>query len=229
MGRARHGDRGGRGARRPLRDRGRGAPPTAQSPARGGEGPGSAAGEVAGVARTLCYVGDLHRGESGATVHTEAPPLPSSCRRRPLREGAEEALGRGYVAAYRLLGNADEAREACQEAAARALAARDRYDATRPFYPWFHRILRNLCIDRRKARSRIAPDPPREGCIVEATGSAEAVRAPDLLVAASEEERAVAAAIDRMPEDLRAILEMRHFEDMSYEEMAAALECPSAR
>ena len=64
----------------------------------------------------------------------------------------EEAMRRGYVAAFRLLGNPDAAKDACQEAAARALSASDRYDPARPFYPWFHRILRNHCLDRLAGR-----------------------------------------------------------------------------
>ena len=58
-----------------------------------------------------------------------------------IRAELEQAMRRGYVAAFRLLGTEDESRDACQEAAARALAAGDRYDPSQPFYPCFYRIL----------------------------------------------------------------------------------------
>ncbi len=129
-----------------------------------------------------------------------------------------ELLPRGYVAAYRILGNAEDSQDACQEAAARALAARRSYDASRPFYPWFYRILRNHCFDllRRRSKQRGPPqvDPvePREG-------------APAQL-AERERDRLLTQAIDRLPEDLRQVIELRHFQELSYQELAELLECP---
>ncbi len=46
-----------------------------------------------------------------------------------------EAMRRGYVAAYRWLGNSEQARDACQEAALKALRAEHRYDPSQAFYP----------------------------------------------------------------------------------------------
>ena len=132
-----------------------------------------------------------------------------------------EAMKRAYVAAYRFMRNRDAAQEAVQEAAARALTARLRYDSSRPFYPWFYRILKNHCIDLLGKRGRLAPDSERTlERAVATTGSAEQA------VIQSERERAVARAIERLPEDLREIIELRHFQDLSYEEMASVLDCP---
>lgn len=145
-------------------------------------------------------------------------PIP---RRGPSRVRAEldEATRRGYVAARRMLGAPDLARDACQEAAARALRAADRYDPTQPFYPWFYRILKNHCLDRLRRRGRevsvdeaMLPAPPGAGLEERAL--------------AGERERAVTAAIARLDDDLREIIELRHFQDASYEEMALALEIP---
>ncbi len=43
----------------------------------------------------------------------------------------------GYFAAFRWLGTSDESREACQEAASRALGAAHRYDPEQPFFRGF--------------------------------------------------------------------------------------------
>jgi RNA polymerase sigma-70 factor (ECF subfamily) len=137
-----------------------------------------------------------------------------------VRDQLEQAVKRGYVAAFRWLGNPDESRDACQEAAARAWSARDRYDPAKPFYPWFYRILKNHCLDRLKIRQRIvcSPDP------AETTPAAQAsVEAP---VLQSERAQAVARAIAGLPDELREIIELRHFQDASYEEIAAILNCP---
>ncbi len=67
------------------------------------------------------------------------------------------SLQRGYIAAFRILGNAEESRDACQEAATRALSARHKYDPAQPFYPWFYRILKNHCLDRLRQRKKTLP------------------------------------------------------------------------
>ncbi len=140
-----------------------------------------------------------------------------------LADQLEEAMQRGYVAAYRLLGNPDESRDALQEAAARALSAQDRYDPSRPFYPWFYRILRNHCIDRLKHRNRMVPTPkePSRPAPTHGDHSAES------LAMQGERARAVARAVAALPEDLREIIELRHFQDATYEEIADILGCPS--
>lgn len=133
----------------------------------------------------------------------------------------EEAMRRGYVAAFRLLGNRDESHDACQEAATRALSAASTFDRRQPFYPWFYRILRNHCLDRLKQRGRRAAPagdlpPPR---------SAPAPSALDHLIS-SERSDAVAGAIATLAPEQREIIELRHFQDASYEEIAQILECP---
>ncbi len=140
----------------------------------------------------------------------------------PFDMALEDACRRGYVAAYRFLGNREESRDACQETAARVLSARDRYDPDQPFYPWFYRILKNHCLDRIKDRKRMKtcaeePAPPRgEG----ADAGAETQ------VLEQERARAVNRAIFGLPEELRELIELRHFQDLGYEEMARILNCP---
>jgi RNA polymerase sigma-70 factor (ECF subfamily) len=129
-----------------------------------------------------------------------------------------EAMRRGYVAAFRLLGNPDESRDACQEAAARALNASDRYDPDKPFYPWFHRILRNHCVDRLRRRKRLVQGDDSE--LVDDAPTAESS------MFESERSRAVVRGIADLPDDLREIIELRHFQDASYEEIATILDCP---
>jgi RNA polymerase sigma-70 factor (ECF subfamily) len=137
----------------------------------------------------------------------------------------DAAIQRAYVAAWRLLRDREAARDACQEAAARALAARHRYDPTQPFYPWFYRILKNHCLDvlrRRETAMSARPEVKRQTRQrrVDTTAEAEAAYAQ------SERERAVLTAVSRLPDDLRELIELRHFQDLSYREMAEVLGCP---
>lgn len=135
-----------------------------------------------------------------------------------IHDQLQDALQRGYVAAYRILKNRDASREACQEAAARALAAKDRYDPSRPFYPWFYRILKNHCFDVLAANRRVTATD-------EDVGTSEPVAETRLLD--NERAEAVTRAIERLPDDLREIIELRHFQGLTYEQMADVLECPA--
>jgi RNA polymerase sigma-70 factor (ECF subfamily) len=140
---------------------------------------------------------------------------------RTVRVELEQALPRAYVAAFRWLGNPDESRDACQEAAARVLGAADRYDPALPFYPWFYRILRNLCMDRLKGRRRAATAVDR----LEHEPRVRDDSAESRLITA-EQTQAMNRAIERLPEELREVIELRHFQDLSYGEMAEIIGCP---
>ncbi|MCB9741326.1 MAG: sigma-70 family RNA polymerase sigma factor [Alphaproteobacteria bacterium] len=114
-----------------------------------------------------------------------------------------------------ILGQPQLAEEAAQEALLKAYAARDRYDPSRPFLPWFHQIVRNTCRDLRAKRR---PDPGLDAERVQAQG-------PDAesLLDQDEQARALRAGLRRLSEEHREVLELRHFQDLSYEEIAEVL------
>jgi len=130
-----------------------------------------------------------------------------------------DAMKRGYVAAFRWLRSADEAKDACQEAARKAWSARDAYDDRRPLYPWFYRILKNHCFDRLKGRRRTTA---LEQLPELAAGSPTA----EARVLAREQALRIESAIEALPTDYAAVIELRHFQDASYEEMAEVLGVP---
>ena len=49
---------------------------------------------------------------------------------------------------------------------------------------------------------------------------------PEALALTEEIRSTVTAAIDSLPEDLRTAIQLRELEGLSYEEIAAAMECP---
>jgi RNA polymerase sigma-70 factor (ECF subfamily) len=128
------------------------------------------------------------------------------------------AMRRGYVAAYRWLRQPDQAHDACQEAAARVLAHRERFDASRPLYPWFYRILKNHCFDRLKARKLYAA-ADREFEDGAATVEQQVLH--------HEQHAAVRRAIAALDAPLAEVIELRHFQDASYEEIADILDLPA--
>jgi RNA polymerase sigma-70 factor (ECF subfamily) len=134
-----------------------------------------------------------------------------------------------YVAHYRqvrglcrqLLGSADRAEDAAQEAFARAYRSFASYDAAQPFAGWIMRIARNYCLDLLRRRSKeiaLFGNEAEEAAAAEAPGV-------DGLGAALSQERAAAvnAAVAKLPERYRVPLALAYYSDADYDDIAATL------
>jgi RNA polymerase sigma-70 factor, ECF subfamily len=122
-----------------------------------------------------------------------------------------------YSLARNMLGDATEAEDAAQEAFVKAYFALPNFRRECSFRSWICQITNRLCIDRIRARraekGKVAiteiPEPSIEG-------HDEAIITKEQLN----------LALSRLPEQFRAILVMRHMEELSYEEIATALDMP---
>jgi len=140
---------------------------------------------------------------------------------------AFEALVRRYAAratgvARSILKDAALAEDAAQEAFVRAFRAIRKFDLEQPFYPWFYRILKNVCLTKLKRRrvtvfSLDAEDAPP----VEAPPDDPSKRA-----SRKELRVTILAAMDTLSDAHREILHLAHFEHLAYKEMAACLGIP---
>ena len=119
-------------------------------------------------------------------------------------------------AALGYMGELETAREAAHEAMLRAYLARESYDETRPFYPWMYRIVKHTCIDRKR---RLA----KKSSYVE--GHHESAAASPLHQLEQREcQRRLMLALGCLTEEHREVLNLRHFQDLSYQEIAETLE-----
>jgi RNA polymerase sigma-70 factor (ECF subfamily) len=126
---------------------------------------------------------------------------------------------RVYGVALRIVRSHDVADDVTQEAFVRAWRALDRFDVGRPFGPWVRRIAANLAVNHvrsPRAREEGLPDGHAE---VRADG-------PGPLHALLDEEarRVLDRAIADLPDGQRAVFVLRAVEEMSYEEIARALD-----
>jgi RNA polymerase sigma-70 factor (ECF subfamily) len=104
-------------------------------------------------------------------------------------------------------------------------SARPRFRGDSGLYTWLYRILVNLCKDHYKSRSR-------QGRWLEPAGmeAAPEPAAPtptsEQVLEARQRDEAVRRALGSLEPRLREILVLRHYEEMSYEQIAATLGCP---
>ena len=118
-------------------------------------------------------------------------------------------------------GNQDDALDLSQEAFARAFRAIRRFDTSRPFYPWFHTILRNLCLNHLSRAARRFDLPLRNGF-----DSPSSAPGPYAVLERRELRRQVWEALrDLKPRD-REILILREFQGLTYAAIADLLGIP---
>jgi RNA polymerase sigma-70 factor, ECF subfamily len=124
-----------------------------------------------------------------------------------------------YNVCYRLLSERREAEDMAQEAFIRAYQRLETFDADRPFGPWVRRVAANTCLNRLDTTR-----PPEAVLDDERDESADPP--PEVAREQREQTEAVRNAILALPPHYRAVVELRHFQDMSYDEIAAALKIP---
>jgi RNA polymerase sigma-70 factor, ECF subfamily len=134
-----------------------------------------------------------------------------------------------YGLCLRLLGDAEEARDAAQESFVRAWGAVATFDSAQPFTPWLLRIARNHCIDlirrRLPAGRRVELDAAGDGEQRTELADGDAIRADDQLERV-QLSRTLEAAVQRLPDRYREVVHLFHVEQMSYKDIAASMEVP---
>jgi len=129
-----------------------------------------------------------------------------------------------YFIALGLVGNREDAMDLSQEAFVRAYRNIKQVKPGRKFFPWFYQILKNLCISHlRKRKYRRAASLDGENCPdVADTGDCFS---PEAVAKRNETKDRVWQAIARLDPKHREVIILRHFRNMSYEQIAAALFC----
>jgi len=137
-------------------------------------------------------------------------------------QAASELVGRhkehAYLFALKLVGNSEHARDASQEAFVKLLKNADKYASDRPFWPWFAAILRNCVRDIQRGRLRFGKIGADE--LIRHIEDAKAD--PTIGARSAELWRRVLA----LPPKYRDVIVLRHFEEMSYQQIADVMGVP---
>jgi len=125
-----------------------------------------------------------------------------------------------YHAAYRITGNADDARDAAQETFLKVFRALPRYRHESAFSTWLHRIAVNAAFDLVRRRPQIPPVSLDDVALPASSGN------PEPEAERSELQRRVHQALGRLAPDHRVIIVLRDLQGLAYEEIAEVLRIP---
>lgn len=140
-------------------------------------------------------------------------------------ELVERYKERAYMIALGFVGNPDDAMDLSQEAFVKAFKAIGSFKDGCDFYPWFYAVLRNTCFNflrRRKTRKESSLDAAREYGFDVVDGAPD----PSATLERKEMRALVRAEIDTLAPVHKEILLLRHYELLSYKQMAGVLGCP---
>lgn len=119
---------------------------------------------------------------------------------------------RAYRFARGMVRDAEEAKDLSQEAFIRAFQAIHRFDPRRPFYPWFYRILRNLCLSYLRSRPPVV--------LVDEVPEKDLRAKPELTM---ETRLMLQEALGSLGKDDQDILILKELQGHSYEEISGLL------
>jgi RNA polymerase sigma-70 factor, ECF subfamily len=125
-----------------------------------------------------------------------------------------------YMHAIALVGNPDDAAEACQESFASAFASLPRLSELTAFYPWFYRVLRNRCLNV-LSRRRTAAAYVKSG-----DGGERHADDPESLLGEQQERADVWRALASLKVEFREILALKYMQGYDYKALAALLGIP---
>jgi RNA polymerase sigma-70 factor (ECF subfamily) len=152
---------------------------------------------------------------AGAAAVMESQPTERQLLER-VRRGDRKAyqgivqsyMRTAYYIALGFVHNQQDALDLSQDAFVRAFRRIKLYDPDKRFFPWFYRLLKNLCLDHIKKRRRRREIPLEEVVVFK----------PD------REDRELKAALwkglEELPFEQREIIILRYFRQYSYQEIA---------
>jgi RNA polymerase sigma-70 factor (ECF subfamily) len=121
---------------------------------------------------------------------------------------------------YRMCGSMQVAEDAAQETFIQAWLRLPSYRPKSSLRNWLYRIAVNTAIDMLRKEKRILPGE------IEDLNLADSQPGPEAIVASSERTELVQNAVLALPDASRAVLVLREFEGLSYQEISESLEIP---
>ena len=119
---------------------------------------------------------------------------------------------------YRMLRERAAAEDLAQETFMRAYDRLHTFDIEREFGPWIRRVAANLCLNHLESQKvTIELDEERD---------ADETQRPEATAEVRERSAQIQEALGSLPPHYRVVVELRHYQELSYDEIAAELNIP---
>lgn len=143
--------------------------------------------------------------------------------KKAMKALVERYKRKAFYMALGIVGNRDEALDISQEAFIRVFKSACRFDREQRFFPWFYSIVANLCKDslqRREKRDSKSVDLDENDFLLVDDSD------PEKKLMLKEQAQILRKALDQLSFDDREIIMLKHFRDMSYDEISGLLKIP---
>ena len=129
---------------------------------------------------------------------------------------------------YRITHRYEEAHDLAQDIFVKVYLALDRYDSKYQFSTWLFRIAQNAAIDvlRKKTISEVPLARPSEDEPQKEREFADPGVSPYRALKNKQLSAAIETAVQSLPADYRELIQLRHFAELSYEEIATMKRLP---
>jgi len=129
---------------------------------------------------------------------------------------------------YRITHRYEEAHDLAQEIFVKVYLALDRYDPKYQFSTWLFRIAQNASIDalRKKSLPEVPLSRPTEDEPQKEREFADTGISPYRALKNKQLAAAIDKAVGNLPPDYRELIQLRHFAELSYEEIATMKKLP---
>ncbi len=129
----------------------------------------------------------------------------------------------------RYVKNSGDVADVTQEAFIKAYRALPNFRGESAFYTWLYRIAVNSAKNYLTSQSRKPPASDVDASEADYYDGSDALKennSPERALLSDELQQKLFATIEALPEDLRSAITLREIEGLSYEEIAAVMECP---
>jgi len=129
---------------------------------------------------------------------------------------------------YRITHRYEDAHDLAQEIFVKVYVALDRYDPKYQFSTWLFRIAQNSAIDalRKKAIAEVPLTRPSDDENTKEREFADDGISPYRALKNKELSAAIEKAVTELPADYRELIQLRHYAELSYEEIASMKKLP---
>ena len=132
-----------------------------------------------------------------------------------------------FALCFGMLSREDEAKDAAQETFIAAYRNLGKFRGDAKVSSWLHRIAINQCLTtKRRAKTRSESFLDDEENTAEKVFVAPAHLSPSKTTEQNERLNIVRQAVSSLPEDLRQVVVMKEFEDMTFQEISDNLDLP---